>query len=250
MANGSLDQHLYPKKVNAILSWESRFLILKSVAAALNYLHCGWEQCILHRDIKPSNVMLDSQMNARLGDFGLARLAKHGPEDETAVMSNVTNVAGTPGYIAPVSNCFQAFTTKTDVYSFGMMALEVACGRPPHVHVEEEESLMKWVWSMHKKGQLLEVIDDSLQMNSKLMTDEVLQLQIQQVTRVLQLGILCTMPDPSVRPRTERLLQALKGDWSVSLPASRTGSSPLPFPLTSSTMYNTSSSDSLLVSDD
>jgi serine/threonine protein kinase len=247
MANGSLDQHLYFKKGNAILSWESRFQILKSVAAALDYLHSGWEHCILHRDIKPSNVMLDSQMNARLGDFGLARLADHGQEDETAVMSHLTNVVGTPGYIA-VSNCYQAFTTKTDVYSFGMMALEVACGRPPHVHVEGEESLVRWVWRMHKRGQLLDVLDASLQMNSKFKTDEVLQLQLQQATLVLHLGILCTMPDPSLRPRTERLLQALKGDWTLSLPTSRTGSSPLPMPLTSSTIYNTSSSDSLLTS--
>ncbi|KAG0557362.1 hypothetical protein KC19_11G123500 [Ceratodon purpureus] len=223
MANGSLDQHLYSKKGNATLSWDSRFQILKSVASALDYLHNGWEQCILHRDIKPSNVLLDSQMNARLGDFGLARLASHGQENETAEMSHFTNVVGTYGYIAPVSNVYQAFTTKTDVYSFGTMALEVVCGRRPHIAmVEEDQSLVEWVWSMHKKGQLLDVIDASLVLNSQLLTDDVeLPLQMQQVTRVLHLGLLCTMSDPSLRPRTNRLLQALRGDWNESLPASR-----------------------------
>lgn len=241
MANGSLDQHLYSKKsCNAALSWESRFQILKSVAAALDYLHNGWEQCILHRDIKPSNVMLDFQMNARLGDFGLARLAGHGEGTETTVMSHCTNVVGTVGYIAPVSNCYQAFTPKSDVYSFGIMVLEVVCRRLPHNPVEEEDNLVRWVWSMHKQGQLLDVIDGALQMK----TDEV----VQQVMHVLHLGMLCTLPDPSLRPRTEKLLPALKGDCCVSLPASRTGVSPLS---STSSVHNSSKSESMpLVSND
>ena len=107
-----------------------RFQILQGIASALEYLHGGWEKCILHRDIKPSNILLDSCMTARLGDFGPARLAGH-----TIVGNNSTGlsstVGGTLGYVAPEVVLYGQLTKKADVYSFGMVTLEVVCGRRP-----------------------------------------------------------------------------------------------------------------------
>jgi hypothetical protein len=95
MANGSLDNYLYCKEGKPILSWGNRWCIIKGIASCLLYLHEEWEKVVIHRDIKPSNVLLDSDMNGRLGDFGLARLYDHDTDPQT------THVVGTIGYLAP-----------------------------------------------------------------------------------------------------------------------------------------------------
>ncbi|XP_021802439.1 L-type lectin-domain containing receptor kinase IX.1-like [Prunus avium] len=99
MSNGSLDSHLFKGK--SLLGWEARYRIAQGLASGLFYLHQEWEQCVLHRDIKSSNIMLDSNFNAKLGDFGLARLVDHGRQSQTTVL------AGTMGYMAPecVTEC-------------------------------------------------------------------------------------------------------------------------------------------------
>ncbi|XVE49436.1 hypothetical protein DITRI_Ditri01bG0082200 [Diplodiscus trichospermus] len=94
MPNGSLDSHLYGKSDR--LPWPIRYKIVKGLASALLYLHEEWEQCVIHRDVKPSNIMLDSNFNAKLGDFGLAKLLEHGLGSQTTVL------AGTMGYLARV----------------------------------------------------------------------------------------------------------------------------------------------------
>ena len=233
MAKGSLDQHLYHKLGYPPLPWPSRFQILQGIASALDYLHSGWEKCILHRDIKPSNVLLDSHMTARLGDFGLARLAGHTLVSEhipTSRVSKGSNVGGTLGYMAPEVFMYGKLTKKADVYSFGMVTLEVVCGqRPSGFPSEDEESLVEFVWSAYQNGQLLDVIDPSLCSFPEMDSTEVQQ----QVASVLQLGLLCTLLDPVLRPPTNRLLQGLNGDLSISLPAARTGSPASAMSLTS-----------------
>lgn len=91
MPNGSLDTLLLARN----LGWEERFNIRKEIASGLLYLHEGWEKVVVHRDVKASNVLLDGEMNGRLGDFGLARLYEHGKNPQT------TRVVGTLGYMAP-----------------------------------------------------------------------------------------------------------------------------------------------------
>ncbi|KAK9938098.1 hypothetical protein M0R45_014857 [Rubus argutus] len=85
MPNGSLDSHLFNGK--SLLTWEVRYKIAQDLASGLLYLHQEWEQCVLHRDIKPINVMLDSNFNAKLGDFGLAGLVDHGKPSQTTVVA-------------------------------------------------------------------------------------------------------------------------------------------------------------------
>lgn len=127
MPHGSLDKAIYDQP-KFILNWSQRFHVLKGVAAGLSYLHQEWEQVVIHRDVKASNVLLDNQLNGRLGDFGLARLHDHGTDPQT------THVVGTIGYLAPEHNRTGKATTSTDVYSFGAFLLEVTCGKSS-IHV-------------------------------------------------------------------------------------------------------------------
>ncbi|RWR77344.1 L-type lectin-domain-containing protein [Cinnamomum micranthum f. kanehirae] len=150
MPNGSLDSHLFHKK--RLLGWAARYKIATGLASALLYLHEEWEQCVVHRDIKSSNVMLDSNFNAKLGDFGLARLVDHEHGLQTTV------VAGTMGYLAPECVTTGKASKESDVYSFGVVALEIACGRRPVERKAEASKVMmvEWVWELYGRGLLLD----------------------------------------------------------------------------------------------
>ncbi|CBI18128.3 unnamed protein product, partial [Vitis vinifera] len=158
MPNGSLGDILFNHKKSGILSWEQRFSILKGVASALLYLHEEWEQVVVHRDVKANNVLLDADMNARLGDFGLARLYDHGEEACT------THIVGTLGYIAPELSRTGKATTHCDMFSYGALLLEVACGRPP---IDPNASskwvlLLDWVRECWAAGCIVEAADPKL----------------------------------------------------------------------------------------
>ncbi|KZV51961.1 L-type lectin-domain containing receptor kinase VII.1-like [Dorcoceras hygrometricum] len=123
MENGSLDRWVFECDETKMLSFEDRIRILKQVASGVFYLHDGWESKVLHRDIKASNVLLDKDMNARLGDFGLARM-----HDQDKV-TGTTRVVGTVGYMAPETVKSGRTSTQTDVFGYGVLILEVICGR-------------------------------------------------------------------------------------------------------------------------
>ncbi|CAN8277865.1 unnamed protein product [Cochlearia groenlandica] len=190
MPNGSLDQHLFDEQ-SPILSWSQRLLILKGIASALCYLHTGAEHVVVHRDIKASNVMLDAEMNGRLGDFGMARFHDHGGNAVT------TAAVGTVGYMAPELITMGA-STITDVYAFGVFMLEVACGRKP---VEpglqgEKRFLIKWVCECWKKDSSLDAKDPRLE--NEFLPEE--------VELVMKLGLLCTNIVPESRPTMEQVV--------------------------------------------
>ncbi|KAK1320427.1 L-type lectin-domain containing receptor kinase S.4 [Acorus calamus] len=141
MPNGSLDAWLFDtRETRSVLDWERRIGVLRGIVAGLVYLHEEWEQVVVHRDVKASNVLLDGEMNARLGDFGLARLHEHGKDMCT------TRVVGTLGYIAPELSRTGKATTGTDVYVFWEMLLEVACGRRPIEPSEAAGNLVSLDW--------------------------------------------------------------------------------------------------------
>ncbi|CAM8921956.1 unnamed protein product [Rhodiola kirilowii] len=204
MPNGSLDAHLF--RNNEVLTWELRHKIALGLASALLYLHEDGEQCVLHRDIKSSNIMLDSNFNAKLGDFGLARFVDHNLGSQTTVL------AGTMGYVAP-----ECFTTgkaskESDVYSFGVVALEIACGRRP---VEEraeptQVSLVEWVWRLYGEDQLIEAADQRLSSD----------YDQRQLTHLMIVGLWCCHPDSTMRPSIRQVINVLKSEAPLpSLPS-------------------------------
>ncbi|XP_002517905.2 probable L-type lectin-domain containing receptor kinase VII.2 [Ricinus communis] len=195
MENGSLDKRLFNFNLNSTLSWEERIKILKDVANGILYLHEGWEAKVLHRDIKASNVLLDKDMNARLGDFGLARVHHHGQ------LASTTQVVGTVGYMAPEVIRTGRASTQTDVFSFGVLLLEVVCGRRPSE--VGKPGLVEFVWRLMEKGELINAIDERLKAMGGYNNEE--------VERVLQLGLLCAYPDASARPAMRQVVKVLEG---------------------------------------
>lgn len=194
MPNGSVDHHLYGKGV--LLTWPTRYDIALGLASAMLYLHEECAQCIVHRDIKPSNVMLDATFSAKLGDFGLAKLVEHGSQPYT------TALAGTLGYLAPECVMTGKASRESDVYSYGVVVLEIACGRRP-AELNEEPSkarLVPWVWELYGKNALLEAADRRLQG----------QFDERQMERLMVVGLWCAHPDYAHRPSIRQTLNVLK----------------------------------------
>ncbi|KAG5253256.1 L-type lectin-domain containing receptor kinase [Salix suchowensis] len=201
MANGSLDKLLFDEP-KMILNWEQRFKIIKDVASGLLYLHEGYEQVVIHRDVKASNVLLDGELNGRLGDFGLARLYEHGANP------NTTRVVGTLGYLAPELPRTGKATESSDVYAFGALLLEVVCGRRPvePKALPEELVLVDLVWEKFREGRALDVIDRNL--NGDYNESEVMM--------VIKLGIMCSHAAPMARPSMRQVVRYL--DEEVGIP--------------------------------
>ncbi|KAG2632979.1 hypothetical protein PVAP13_2NG292000 [Panicum virgatum] len=153
MPNGSVDRYLYGKQGKPILSWANRWHIIKGIASCLLYLHEEWEKVVIYRDIKPSNVLLDSDMNGRLGDFGLARLCDHDTDPQT------THVVETIGYLAPELGHTSKAAPLTDVFAFGMFLLEITCGQRPINEASQDCMLVDWVLERWSSGSLLETVD-------------------------------------------------------------------------------------------
>ncbi|GLJ28715.1 hypothetical protein SUGI_0565920 [Cryptomeria japonica] len=201
MPNGSLDNFLFGGR-RGELDWGRRYKIASGIASALLYLHELWDECVVHRDVKSSNVMLDSDFNAKLGDFGLARLVKHNQCSQTST------IAGTLGYLAPECAVTGIFGSESDVFSFGAVALEIAC-RKPVLGFSLGESvirLVEWVWDLYGQGRLFEAADSSL--NGEF--DRV------EMETLIMIGLWCSHPDPFTRPKIREVLQFLNFD--VPLP--------------------------------
>ncbi|KAM0850446.1 hypothetical protein ACQ4PT_053077 [Festuca glaucescens] len=197
MPNGSLDKYLYDGSA-ATLDWHQRFHIIRGVAAGLLYLHEDWEQVVIHRDVKASNVLLDSEMNGRLGDFGLARLYDHGSDAQT------THVVGTMGYLAPEQGHTGKATPSTDVFAFGAFLLEITCGRRP---IEQNEPnnrvvLVDWVVELWRKGMIIDAVDTRIPDG----------FSRDKISLVLKLALFCSHPLANGRPTMRQVMQYLDGD--------------------------------------
>ncbi|XP_043714860.1 L-type lectin-domain containing receptor kinase IX.1-like [Telopea speciosissima] len=217
MPNGSLDSHLFRNRGS--LTWEWRYKIALDLASALQYLHEGWDRCIVHRDIKSSNVILDSNFNAKLGDFGLARVMENDQKGSqtnnvTSTMggwlveqekgTQTTNVAGTMGYMAPEYVFTGKASKESDVHSFGIVLLEIACGRKAIEKTADpsEVCLVEWVWNLYGSRKHLEAAEPSLCMDSNK----------QQLECLIVVGLWCSQPDHNLRPSIGQAINVLKFD--------------------------------------
>nr|TKW13213.1 hypothetical protein SEVIR_5G085100v2 [Setaria viridis] len=201
--NGSLDHILFNKEKSVQLDWPKRYQIIIGLARGLLYLHEESPVKIIHRDIKASNVLLDEQLSPKIADFGMARLFL---EDASHV--NTFRISGTYGYMAPEYAMNGYLSTKTDVFSFGILVLEIVSGRKNFArHVDDEKvDLLNYTWKLFEGGRALEIVDPSLS-----------DPDTEQTRLCIQLGLLCCQAVVSDRPDMHSVHLILSSD-SFTLP--------------------------------
>ncbi|KAF5726022.1 hypothetical protein HS088_TW23G00759 [Tripterygium wilfordii] len=180
---------------HAMLDWQKRLQIAVGAAQGLCYMHHDCSPPIVHRDIKSSNILLDSQFNAKIADFGLARmLVKQG---EPATMSVV---AGSFGYLAPEYARTTLLNEKIDVYSFGVILLELTTGKEANYGGEENSCLAVWAWRHVQQGKpIVDALDEEIKEASN----------IDDMSTIFRLGIMCAHQQPSARPSMKEVLDIL-----------------------------------------
>ncbi|XP_020577391.1 cysteine-rich receptor-like protein kinase 10 isoform X2 [Phalaenopsis equestris] len=204
LPNTSLDKHLFDPVCKMQLDWGTRYKIIEGIAQGLLYLHEDSRVRVVHCDLKASNILLDSNMNPKISDFGLAKL--FGTHE---AQRNTSRIAGTFGYMAPEYALRGYFSNKSDVYSYGVLVLEIVTGQRNICLDESVDSvnLLSSVWKNWKEGQALNAADQSLGDRYK----------PEQVLRCLQIGLLCIQEDPAQRPSIASVVVMLSS-YSFMLP--------------------------------
>ncbi|XP_043698278.1 G-type lectin S-receptor-like serine/threonine-protein kinase At4g27290 [Telopea speciosissima] len=203
MPNRSLDSILFDKTRSNILEWHKRFNIIAGIARGLLYLHRDSKLRIVHRDLKASNVLLDSEMNTKISDFGMA-ITFRGDESE----ENTKRVVGTYGYMPPEYAVDGLFSVKSDVYSFGVLVLEIVSGKKNRgfCHPDHEHNLLGHAWKLWNEGKTMELIDQVLD-----------QFSVSEALRCIQVGLLCVQQRPEDRPTMSSVLLMLDSE-NTTLP--------------------------------
>ncbi|KAG5628763.1 hypothetical protein H5410_000480 [Solanum commersonii] len=200
LPNQSLDRFIFDPIKAKDLNWEKRFKIIIGTAEGLVYLHENTKTRIIHRDIKASNILLDSKLRAKIADFGLARSFQ---EDISHIS---TAIAGTLGYMAPEYLAHGQLTEKADVYSFGVLLMEIVAGRQNNRSINDEntKSLVSIVWDYYQRGIVEELFDPNLMLHNY----NTINVK-NEVARVLHVGLLCTQEIQTVRPSMSKALQMI-----------------------------------------
>ncbi|KAE8662806.1 Serine/threonine-protein kinase CDL1 [Hibiscus syriacus] len=201
MANGGLQEHLYPisgsNNINLKLDWETRLRIALEAAKGLEYLHEHVSPPVIHRDLKSSNILLDKKFHAKVSDFGLAKL---GPDKAGGHVS--TRVLGTQGYVAPEYALTGHLTTKSDVYSYGVVLLELLTGRVP-VDLKRppgEAVLVSWALpQLTDREKAVGIMDPALEG----------QYSMKEVIQVAAISAMCVQPEADYRPLIADVVQSL-----------------------------------------
>ncbi|KAM7519150.1 hypothetical protein LguiB_018112 [Lonicera macranthoides] len=209
MKNGSLDNFLFmtEEQSGKMLSWEYRYKIALGTARGITYLHEECRDCIVHCDIKPENILLDDNYNSKVSDFGLAKLVN--PKDHR--YRTLTSVRGTRGYLAPEWLANLPITSKSDIYSYGMVLLEIVSGRR-NFEISDETNRKKfslWAYEEFEKGNAQAIVDKRLQSQ---------EVDMEQVKRAIEVSFWCIQEQPSQRPMMGKVVQMLEGITDIEKP--------------------------------
>ncbi|CAM6048110.1 unnamed protein product [Sphagnum compactum] len=202
--NNNLVEVIFEGKGDLNMDWSIRKNICIGIASGLKYLHQDVQPPIVHRDIKPANILLDIDLNAKIADFGLARLfPKIGSHVSTI------NIVGTMGYLAPEYISLGQLSEKVDVYSFGVVLLEILSGRRSIDHKFDGDQifLLNWAWRLHEEDKLLDIMDQKL--NDSCVHEEIL--------RSIKVGLLCVQVTPSRRPSMDKVVAMLEGNMEIEV---------------------------------
>ncbi|KAJ4703239.1 putative Kinase [Melia azedarach] len=203
VSNSSLDNYIFDPLKRSLLNWETRYKIIGGIARGILYLHEDSRLRIIHRDLKASNILLDGDMNPKVSDFGMARLF-----DIDQTQGDTSRIVGTFGYMAPEYVTRGNFSVKSDVFSFGVIILEIISGQKNtfFCHEDEPEDLLTYAWKNWMEGTALNLIDPVLKVGSS-----------REILRCIHIGLLCVQENVANRP-TMATVCLLLSSSSLSLP--------------------------------
>ncbi|GJV68584.1 elongation factor 2 [Tanacetum coccineum] len=205
MPNRSLDEFLFDKTRSTLVDWSMRLNIIKGIARGLLNLHQDSRLRIIHRDLKASNILLDLDMNPKISDFGIAR--SFGGNETQA---STERVVGTYGYMSPEYALDGLFSIKSDVFSYGVLVLEIVTGKRNRgfVHSEHNDNLIGHAWRMHSEGKAMELVDSSFAESSN----------PSEVLRSIEVGLLCVQQCPEDRPNMSSVVLMLGNEGALPKP--------------------------------